>query len=79
MAAKRLTVMGFKRKAMSTNLYIRRRKDTYVVVYAYVDDYIFAGNNTEELQKTIIEFRQAVIDGNGGTTEPSWNPRVGKD
>ena len=65
---KRLEGLGFKRLVMCSCIYIMRRGDDMVIVYDYVDDFIFTGSSREVTESVISEFRKLVT-----TTDPVWN------
>lgn len=78
----RLESMGFKRKEMCSNTYIKYYVQAdgatkVVIIYGYVDDYFFTSDDTELLRRVIQEFRDEVIRTGTNTTEPSWNPAEG--
>ena len=64
----RFTIMGFKRLHMCSCIYIYRRNHDIVIVYDYVDDFIFTGNNRVLVEEMINQLR-----GVASTTQPIWN------
>jgi hypothetical protein len=42
--------------------------DKIVIVFAFVDDFIFTGNDPKLVEEKLVEFRALVV-----TTEPLWN------
>ena len=53
---------------MCSCIYIMRRGDDIVIVYDYVDDFIFTGNNRSLTEEMIALFRKEC-----DTTEPIWD------
>jgi hypothetical protein len=72
--AARMLEMGFTRKALSNNVYIRRSASSVAIVYAYVDDYIITCDNKADLTLLIDEFQAAVRAGGTDTSAPRLNP-----
>lgn len=68
--AKRLCSLGFIRLIMCSCIYVLKENDTIVIVYDYVDDFIFTGNSRTVIDATIARFRQLCE-----TTEPIWDAR----
>ena len=66
--AKRLETLGFTRLVMCSCIYILKRGNDVVIVYDYVDDFIFTGNNRHVIDNIITEFRTICE-----TTEPIWD------
>jgi hypothetical protein len=81
-AVDRLERLGFKRKEMCSNTYIKHvlqddGTDVIVIVYGYVDDYFFTSSNSDTLRTCLEEFRAEIIRTGTNTTEPIWNPTEG--
>ena len=66
--AKRLESIGFTRLVMCSCIYIMKRDEDIVIIYDYVDDFIFTGNNRVLTEKVIAEFRELC-----STTDPIWD------
>ena len=66
--AERLESLGFKRLVMCSCIYLMMRGDDIVIIYDYVDDFIFTGNSRAVTERVIQEFRQIAQ-----TTEPIWD------
>ena len=66
--ARRLETLGFIRLVMCSCIYIMKRGNDIVIVYDYVDDFIFTGNNRSVIDNVIAEFRNICE-----TTEPIWD------
>ena len=66
--SERLEGLGFTRLTMCSCIYVMRRGEDIVLVYDYVDDFIFTGNNRAVTEAVINEFR-ALVE----TTDPIWN------
>jgi hypothetical protein len=76
-AAIRLEKLGFVRRGMCTNIFEKfwvddEGKSYHVIVYQYVDDYFFAGNCREAVERCVTGFRNVV-----GTSEPLYDPEKG--
>ena len=70
--ADRLKSIGFTRLSMCNCIYIWHNDGNTVLVYDYVDDFIFGGNSNEITFSKLSEFRTIVR-----TTEPELNgPRI---
>ena len=68
----RLLSLGFKRLSMCNCIYEWYGEGNTVLVYDYVDDFVFGGNSTEVTFSKLSEFRAIVK-----TTEPELNgPRL---
>ena len=68
----RLLSLGFKRLSMCNCIYEWYGEGNTVLVYDYVDDFVFGGNSTEVTFRKLSEFREIVK-----TTEPELNgPRL---
>ena len=66
--ARRLESIGFTRLAMCSCIYIMQRGEDIVIIYDYVDDFIFTGNRRELIEEMILKFREEC-----STTEPIWD------
>ena len=66
--ARRLETLGFTRLVMCSCIYIMRRDNEIVIVYDYVDDFIFTGSSRTVIENVISEFRKICE-----TTEPIWD------
>ena len=66
--AKRLETLGFTRLVMCSCIYVMKRGIDIVIVYDYVDDFIFTGSNRSVIDNVINEFRNICE-----TTEPIWD------
>ena len=66
--ARRLESIGFTRLVMCSCIYIMRRGDDIVIIYDYVDDFIFTGNKRSLTEEMIVLFRLEC-----DTTEPIWD------
>lgn len=66
--AKRLELLGFARLIMCSCIYILKNENDIVIVYDYVDDFIFTGSNRSVIEKVIADFRKICE-----TTEPIWD------
>jgi hypothetical protein len=70
-AAIRLASMGFRRKGLCTNIFEKTEevegKWKTIIVYQYVDDYFFTGNDRSHVEELITRFRGAVQ-----TSSPIW-------
>ena len=66
--ARRLKTLGFTRLVMCSCIYIMRRDNDIVIVYDYVDDFIFTGSSRSVIENVITEFRTICE-----TTEPIWD------
>jgi len=66
--ADRFAQLGYTRLVMCTCIYILRTDEHLIIVYAFVDDFIFTGTSRSEIQRRIDEFRSVAI-----TTQPDWN------
>lgn len=64
----KLLELGFERCGMCTCIYQYRKGDVFVVVYVYVDDFIFGGKSTRAVADMIGSFRTLA-----STTEPILN------
>ena len=64
----RLESLGFTKLIMCLCIYVMRRGDDLVLIYDYVDDFIFTGSDRSITEAVIKEFREIVE-----TTEPIWN------
>lgn len=64
----KLLELGFERCGMCTCIYQYRKGDVFVVVYVYVDDFIFGGKSTRAVADMIGNFRKLA-----NTTEPILN------
>jgi hypothetical protein len=76
-AAVRLEKLGFVRRGMCTNIFEKfaltdEGKAIHVIVYQYVDDYFFAGNTREAVERCVKAFRSVVA-----TSEPAFDPEKG--
>lgn len=71
--ANRFNELKYKRLAMCSCIYVLKNEDNskIIVVYAFVDDFIFAGNDHTFLESKISEFRNIAQ-----TTTPIWNPEI---
>ena len=70
--AQRFEKLGYKRLIMCSCIYTCNSTDGSIcVVFAFVDDFIFAGNNKTYLDTKIAEFQQ-----HAKTTIPLWNPET---
>ena len=81
-AAERLRQLGFQRKSMSTNVFLKdivRSDGTRVTVwvYCYVDDYFFACEDRAVCEAEVNAFREIITATGTGSTEPLWNPPAG--
>jgi hypothetical protein len=66
--ARRLESIGFTRLVMCSCIYIMRRGEDIVIIYDYVDDFIFTGNRRSLTEEMIALFRKEC-----DTTEPIWD------
>jgi hypothetical protein len=67
--AERLKSLGYKRLVMCNCIYILREVDgRIVIIYDFVDDFIFTGYPREFVEAKIIELRSKA-----STTDPVWN------
>ena len=66
--ARRLESLGFTRLVMCSCIYIMKRESDIVIVYDYVDDFIFTGSSRLVIENVISEFRNICE-----TTEPIWD------
>jgi len=66
--AQRLETMGFKRLVLCSCIYIMTRGEDIVIIYDYVDDFIFTGSSRQVTESVIEEFRKVTA-----TTEPIWD------
>ena len=66
--ARRLETLGFTRLVMCSCIYIMKRENDIVIVYDYVDDFIFTGSNRAVIESVILDFRNICE-----TTEPIWD------
>jgi len=66
--ARRLGLIGFTRLVMCSCIYLLQRPNGIVIVYDYVDDFIFTGSDREIMCEVIEEFRVLCE-----TTEPIWD------
>ena len=76
-AAVRLENLGFVRRGMCTNIFERitvtdEGELLHVIVYQYVDDYFFAGNTRDAVERVVAGFRSVVA-----TSEPAFDPEKG--
>jgi hypothetical protein len=81
-AVDRLERLGFRRKDMCSNTYIKHMdmingEKATVIVYGYVDDYFFTSSDWTVLAGVLDEFRAEIIRTGTNTTEPIWNPTEG--
>ena len=61
--------LGFRRLVFCSCIYIKVvDNNKLILVYDYVDDFIFTGNDSELVRATILDFRQLCE-----TTEPIWD------
>jgi hypothetical protein len=68
----RLSSLGFKRLSMCNCIYIWYSEGETVLIYDYVDDFIFGGTNNEITLRKLTDFRAIVK-----TTDPELNgPRI---
>jgi hypothetical protein len=67
----RLDKLGFKSVVLSPQLHVLQDRATgeFIIVYAWVDDFVITGNATTRMHAMIAEFRQLAV-----TTEPVLNP-----
>lgn len=65
---KKLLELGFEPCPMCTCIYLYRREGVFIVVYVYVDDFIFGGKTTKAVSDKIGDFRTLA-----NTTEPILN------
>lgn len=63
-----LTELGFERLAMCASIYKYKTEDFCILVYVYVDDFIFAGSCNEKTMEYITRFREK-----SNTSEPELN------
>lgn len=63
----RLSSIGFKRLTTCPCMYLYREGDEVVIIYDFVDDFIFTGSNKQLIERKIDELRGIVT-----TTEPVW-------
>ena len=66
--ARRLESIGFTRLVMCSCIYIMQRGEDVVIIYDYVDDFIFTGNKRSLTEEMITLFRTEC-----DTTEPIWD------
>ena len=67
--ARRFMLWGYKRLKMCSCIYVYiSDNDRIVIVFAFVDDFIFTGNDPKLVEEKLVEFRASVV-----TTEPLWN------
>jgi len=66
--AERLLSLGYKRLTMCSCMYVLVEGDKIIIVYDFVDDFIFTGNDREFVSAKIAEMRCKV-----STTEPIWD------
>ena len=66
--SRRLEGFGFTRLTMCSCIYVMRQGENIVLVYDYVDDFIFTGNSRAVTEAVINDFR-AIVD----TTDPIWD------
>jgi len=66
--ADRFAKLGYKRLTMCSCIYTYTENEKMVLVYAFVDDFIFTGNDNALLVSKLEEFREIA-----STTEPLWN------
>lgn len=64
----KLLELGFERCGMCTCIYQYRKNGVFLVVYVYVDDFIFGGKPTLAVSEKIADFRKLA-----NTTEPIMN------
>jgi hypothetical protein len=64
----KLLQLGFERCGMCTCIYQYRKGDVFIIVYVYVDDFIFGGKTTHAVSAKIADFRLLA-----NTTEPILN------
>ncbi len=64
----RLLKLGYKRLSMCSCMYLLIRGDKVVIIYDFVDDFVFAGNCREFTGAMIAELR-----GETSFTDPVWN------
>ena len=64
----RMTKLGFKRLVFCSCIYTLIKEDYVIIVFDYVDDFIFTGNNEGKLREMIDMFRSEC-----DTTEPIWD------
>jgi hypothetical protein len=63
------TGLGFRRLVFCSCIYIKVVDDNkLILVYDYVDDFIFTGSNSDLVRSTILEFRKLCE-----TTDPIWD------
>jgi len=69
----RLESLGFRALIMSPKLYVLQdmTNDSILIVYDFVDDFIFTSNNTTVLEDMVVLFRTMC-----NTTAPAWDPKV---
>lgn len=69
----RLIALGFRALMMSPKLYVLQdiENDCLLIVYDFVDDFIFTSNNTKVLEDMVTQFRTMC-----NTTAPVWDPKV---
>lgn len=64
----KLLELGFEACPMCTCIYLYRKDGIFIVVYVYVDDFIFGGKTTKAVSDKIGDFRKLA-----NTTEPILN------
>jgi hypothetical protein len=69
--ARRLIALGFTRLTLCSCIYSLRKGDKVVLIYVFVDDFIFASNDYDVLLSCVNQFRQVAQ-----TTEPNFNADV---
>lgn len=70
--AERFASLGFTRLAMCGCIYTKRVADSLVIVYSYVDDFIFTGSTDRTvIEAELLKFRELAQ-----TTEPMWDAPV---
>eukprot|EP01034_Spumella_vulgaris_P022931 gene22931-29109_t len=64
----RLTKLGYTRLKMCGCIYIKRVGNNIVMIYDFVDDFVFTGDDHSVTEACIMELRSCA-----STTEPVWN------
>jgi hypothetical protein len=70
--AERFLSLGYTRLAMCGCIYTKRVGDSLVIVYAFVDDFIFTGSS----DRSVIEAELTLFRQHAQTTEPQWDAPV---
>jgi len=70
--AERFIALGYTRLAMCGCIYTKRVGEDLVIVYAFVDDFIFTGSTN----RSVIEAELATFRQHAQTTEPLWDAPV---